>query len=108
MATQQILAERRAHAASKIDRRAQGIARALKIEIPARRDLNYPDAEHRRADEDDRIVAILTSILRKLDVKAPELTDPNTGVINETVTVYGEPDEKGNVNAQLYSQPLKR
>lgn len=107
MATEQILAERRAHAADSIDRRALGIARALKIEIPPRKVWNYPDPEHRRADEDERTVAILTAILRKVDPKAPELTDPKLGQINETVTTYRE-DAKGNVNVEQNTQPLRR
>jgi hypothetical protein len=107
MATEQILAERRAHSAMSIDRRISGIARALKIELPPRHQFNYPDAEHRRADEDERTVAVLTAILRKVDPKAPELTDPRVGQINEQVTQYIK-DEKGNVNVEQHSQPLRR
>jgi hypothetical protein len=107
MATLQILAERRALASLVIERRAQGLARAFGISIPPLRDMAYPDAEHKQADADERIAAILTAVLRAKDPKAAELKDQPRGEIHEQVTTY-QKNEKGAYDAESHSQPLRR
>jgi hypothetical protein len=72
-------------------------------------DRAYPDAEHKQADADERIAAILTAVLRAKDPKAPELKEPPQHVIYEQVTTYHEQDEKGNSpDARSHAQPLRR
>lgn len=104
MATIESLVRRSAIASERIERRAAGIARALDIKVPQARTVRYPDAEHRRADADERIAELLTVVLRKIDAKAPELKDPEHGVINEQVTTY---EQKGDVtHVRQHQQPL--
>src|SRR3954468_11735471 len=105
MASPESLSARRSLAALAIERRSQGLARAFGISIPPKSRRSYPDPEHRQADEDERVAAILTSVLRAKDAKAPELKDLPQGQINETVTTYSE-DQKGNVNVEHHTQPL--
>lgn len=107
MATQQILAERRAKASAVIEQRVKGLARLFGISAPQLPDRAYPDAEHKQADADERIAAILTAVLRARDAKAPELRDVPAHVIYETITTY---DDKGDsdVRHQTHTQPLRR
>jgi hypothetical protein len=86
VATAESLARRRALAASAIERRVSGLARLFKITVPPRDLRAYPDSEHRQAETDERIAALLTALLRARDPKAPELHDPTQGVIHEFKT----------------------
>jgi hypothetical protein len=98
------IAVRRDLAGRSIERRVSGIARARKIQLPPPLpNVRYPSAEHRAADSDERILDILTRVLKSLDPNAAELKDEPRGVINE----YRESTEMGTTQSHSGEEPRK-